>query len=262
MIPIDQITEWSNTSPWSDARDVEQDLIICRALVAIYSDPVLSDKLAFRGGTAIHKLYLPPQARYSEDIDLIQIEPEPIGETLDRLKEVLSFIGLPKTRRKASNNVLLYTFESEPEPRIPRKLKIEINCKEHLSVFGHEYIPFSVNSSWFFGQANIKTYSLDELIGTKIRALYQRKKGRDLFDLYWVLRSGKLDIDRAVKCFREYIEAANGSAPSKKAYMHNLEEKMNDPDFNRDLVPILRRGIDYDISKAHHMVIEEIVENL
>ena len=54
MIPVDQITEWSNTSPWSDARDVEQDLIICRALVAIYSDPVLSNKLAFRGGTAIH----------------------------------------------------------------------------------------------------------------------------------------------------------------------------------------------------------------
>ena len=132
MIPIDYITEWSNTSPWSDSRDIEQDLIICRALVAIYSDPVLAAKLAFRGGTAIHKLYLSPQARYSEDIDLIQIEPEPIGETLDRLKVVLSFIGEPKTKRKLSNTVLLYTFESEPEPRIPRKLKIEINCKEQI----------------------------------------------------------------------------------------------------------------------------------
>ena len=63
---------------------IEQDLIICRALVSIYSDPFLSDHLAFRGGTALHKLYLRPQPRYSEDIDLVQVNAEPIKETIDR----------------------------------------------------------------------------------------------------------------------------------------------------------------------------------
>ena len=262
MIPVDYITEWSNNVPWSDPRDVEQDLIICRALVAIFSDSWLSSKLAIRGGTAIHKLYLPPQARYSEDIDLIQINPEPIGETLDRLSKVLSFIGLPKTKRKSSNNVVLYSFESEPEPRTPRKLKIEINCREHHTVLGHEHIMFAVKSGWFSGQANVKTFLLEELAGTKIRALYQRRKGRDLFDLYWVLKNGAFDVDRAVKCFHEYIVLSDGAAPSKKTFANNLEEKMNNSDFTGDLSRILRPDIEYDIDKAFHVVMEQIVEKL
>ena len=45
---------------------VEQDLVICRALVSIFSDEFLRANLAFRGGTALHKLYLSPQPRYSE----------------------------------------------------------------------------------------------------------------------------------------------------------------------------------------------------
>jgi predicted nucleotidyltransferase component of viral defense system len=262
MIPIDHITEWSNVSPWNDARDVEQDLMICRALVSIYSDPVLSAKLAFRGGTAIHKLYLPPQARYSEDIDLIQIESEPIGETLDQLKKALSFMGLPRTKRKTINNVLLYTFESEPEPRIPRKLKIEINCKEHMTVLGHEEIPFTVDSNWFSGHAHLKTYPLDELVGTKIRALYQRKKGRDLFDLYWALKRGNIDVDRALTCFHEYTMFTNGAVPSKKMYVLNLEDKMADPDFRSDLSPILRQDIGYDIDEAFRIVKEQILDKI
>jgi len=96
MIPILAIADWENSYPWANKRQVEQDLIICRALVAIYTDVFLSSRLAFRGGTALHKLYLSPQPRYSEDIDLVQIQPENIGATLDRLREVLAFLGKPK----------------------------------------------------------------------------------------------------------------------------------------------------------------------
>jgi len=78
MIPISYITEWSEKAPWVENKFVEQDLIICRALVAIYSDEFLAEHLAFRGGTALGKLYLTPQPRYSEDIDLVQVSAEPI----------------------------------------------------------------------------------------------------------------------------------------------------------------------------------------
>ena len=76
MIPVSYITEWSEIAPWPQNRQVEQDLIICRALCAIYSNQFLSEHLAFRGGTALGKLYLKPQPRYSEDIDLVQVNPE------------------------------------------------------------------------------------------------------------------------------------------------------------------------------------------
>ena len=66
-------------TPWSEDFQVEQDLIISRALVEMFSDTVLSEGLAFRGGTALYKLYLTPPARYSEDIDLVQVAPGPAG---------------------------------------------------------------------------------------------------------------------------------------------------------------------------------------
>ncbi|KKR74282.1 MAG: Nucleotidyl transferase, PF08843 family [Parcubacteria group bacterium GW2011_GWB2_40_8] len=73
MIPQRYLEEWKTQAPWPANAQVEQDLIITRALVEIFSDDLLKNALAFRGGTALHKLYLQPQARYSEDIDLVQI---------------------------------------------------------------------------------------------------------------------------------------------------------------------------------------------
>jgi predicted nucleotidyltransferase component of viral defense system len=70
---------------------VEQDLIISRALCAIFSDEYLSSRLAFRGGTALHRIYISPPSRYSEDIDLVQTVAEPIGKVFDKLREVLAF---------------------------------------------------------------------------------------------------------------------------------------------------------------------------
>ena len=58
MIPRSAITHWNKQVPWEDIANVEQDLIITRALTDIFADEFLSKELAFRGGTALHKLYL------------------------------------------------------------------------------------------------------------------------------------------------------------------------------------------------------------
>ena len=86
---------------------IEQDLVICRAIVEIFNDPYLSENMAFRGGTAIHKLFMNPQPRYSEDIDLVQIKAMPIKETITRLQQRLSFLGEPDIRQKANNNTVV-----------------------------------------------------------------------------------------------------------------------------------------------------------
>ena len=79
MIPTAFLQAWSTKAPWPDLRQVEQDLIICRALCDLFNAPALAGKIAFRGGTAIHKLLFKQPLRYSEDIDLVQAHPEPIG---------------------------------------------------------------------------------------------------------------------------------------------------------------------------------------
>ena len=100
---------------------MEQGLVISRALVSIFQDEYLKEKLAFRGGTAIYKLYLTPSVRYSEDIDFIQIDAEPIGQVLNRIRAVLAFLGAPKIKQKASNNVF-FTLHLKAGSLIPRRL--------------------------------------------------------------------------------------------------------------------------------------------
>jgi predicted nucleotidyltransferase component of viral defense system len=91
MIPQAYIQEWKNYVPWISPEQVEQDLIISRSLIQLYQDEYLSTHLAFRGGTAMYKLFLDKQPRYSEDIDLVQIKPESIKNTLERITQVLTF---------------------------------------------------------------------------------------------------------------------------------------------------------------------------
>lgn len=94
MIPKAYITEWREHAPWLQDLHVEQDLIICRALIALFSHPKIADSIAFRGGTALYKLFIRPPSRYSEDIDLVQVRAEPIGELFTTIKKVLEpFLG-------------------------------------------------------------------------------------------------------------------------------------------------------------------------
>lgn len=262
MIPEIAIQEWQEKAPWPTAEQVEQDLLIYRALVAIYSDPYLSENLAFRGGTALHKLYLSPQPRYSEDIDLVQVHAGPIKETYDRLWEVLAFLGKPKIKQKKHNNTLIYRLESEVEPKQPIHLKVEINCMEHFCVMPMVRIPFEVDNKWFNGTCEILTYTLDELIGTKMRALYQRRKGRDLFDLYKALTTSAIDESKVVECYLKYMDFVVDHIPTYKEFITNMEAKMKDDEFLGDTAGLLRAGEIFQPDIAYEKVKERLINRL
>ena len=263
MIPKPYIAKWQEHAPWKQFYQIEQDLVISRALVEIFSDEFLRENLAFRGGTALHKLYLNPAPRYSEDIDLVQIKPGPIKPIMDRLKDVITFFEEPrKTQVKGHGAKVLHRFTSEYE-EIRLRLKLEINCKEHFNVLDWVDFPFKVESEWFSGKAAIRTYSIDELLGTKLRALYQRSKGRDLFDLDYSRLNMKLDINQIIKCFKEYtIFATEKRPPSKKEFLINIEEKENNPDFIGDMEGILRPEIKYNQEAAFEWLKNIVIEKM
>ena len=146
-------------------------------MVEIFNDDFLAGSLAFRGGTALHKLYLQPQPRYSEVIDLVQIRSEPIKETIQRLQKALSFLGKSNVTPKKDNNTIYYRFQSEFPPVQNMKLKIEINCREHFSVLGWEKLPFYVNSEWFKGDCKLTTYAPEELLGPNSGLCIKDEKG-------------------------------------------------------------------------------------
>ena len=262
MIQESFIREWSEMAPWLKNEMVEQDLIICRALVSIFSDDFLRENLAFRGGTALHKLFLQPQPRYSEDIDLVQIKPGPIKPIMFRLGEVLEWLPNRTTQQKKHSNKLLFRVDSEIPPIQQIRLKVEINCFEHFNVLGLQEVPFKVESSWFTGEAKLTTYHLEELVGTKVRALYQQKKGRDLFDLYTALTTRELDVDKVLECYRKYIEFVVDRAPSYKEFVQNMELKMQDEEFLDDVKPLLRPEISFDPHVAYSLVYEKLIDRM
>ena len=263
MIPQAYITEWAEYVPWKFNEQVEQDLVISRALVELFSDQFLSERLAFRGGTALHKLYFKPQPRYSEDIDLVQVKAEPIGPIIDRIRERLKFLGEPKRKQKDRNSTLIYSFESEIPPVQPIKLKIETNCREHFSVFGLKKIHYNVDSSWFQGDCTITTYRVEELLGTKLRALYQRKKGRDMYDLYKAL---KLDpdilIEDIIQTYKEYMNNSTGNIPAIAIFQKNLKDKMEDVEFLGDTASLLRPDEIYEPLEAFNSITKRIIEKM
>ena len=263
MIAQSYITEWSEVAPWGVNAQVEQDLIICRALCSIYSDEFLAEHLAFRGGTALGKLYLKPQPRYSEDIDLVQVQAEPIRETIDHLRDALAWLGEPVVKQKKHNNTLVFKVQPTDQDAGEIHLKVEINCKEHFSVFPMVKVPFAVENSWFKGACEVLTYDLAELIGTKLRAVYQRRKGRDLFDLWKILSMApELDKEKVMQSYERYLGFTASHLPTYKEFVLNMESKLQDEEFLTDTDMILNPGLEYNPATAWEKVKEELVERL
>ncbi len=244
MFPQVDIVRWRAVAPWADDDDVEQDLVITLALFDIFRDETLKAALAIRGGTALHKLHLAPAARYSEDIDLVQREPGPIGPTLSRLCRVLEWIG-PARSETGEHPKLTFRFETENGTR--RRLKLEINSHEH---FGH-VVPrlFVVPDLPVGNSAAVPTYELDELLATKLRALYQRRKGRDLFDLWWAHQQAAPDPARIVALLGDYQAAAGRPMIRSSELRANLAAKRV-PLFLEEVRPLLRPGVAYDPAVA------------
>ena len=110
MIPHNFITEWETiTAPWRTLVMIEQDLAISRALVDLYNNPIIRESLVFRGGTALNKIYINPPARYSEDIDFVQIKSGPIGPIIDSIRSSLSnWLGEPDRKITALLQIAIY----------------------------------------------------------------------------------------------------------------------------------------------------------
>jgi hypothetical protein len=94
-----------------------------------------------------------------------------------------------------------------------------------------------------------------------IRALYQRKKGRDLFD-FWFAFQNRNDISTKdiVHAFNYYMEKSNNKI-SRKLYQSNLEAKQASEVFNADIMPLLalNNAQDYSLNEAYNILLKQIV---
>ena len=255
--------------PWAAQYQVEQDLLLCRAMVALFDDAFLSSQIAMRGGTLLHKVHLAPPARYSEDIDLVVVGTRPEEHIRRAIRRVLTdVLGTPKasvwdTLILAIRNTvkpsrvlrMTYSLPSIIEPGRMLEIVVEANVTERKPHRAVVEMPFSFPFRDKSVQTQIKGYDIHEMLGTKMRAMFQRKRGRDLFDLYWALTKSTSPVDPAaiIESFQHYMKQ-EGTKAGRAEFVGILEAHLKDRGFCSDMEPLLRSGISYDPQSAGRYV--------
>ena len=250
---------------WGAQFQVEQDLLLCRAMVALFEDAFLSSQVAMRGGTLLHKVHLAPPARYSEDIDLVVVGTRPAERIRRAIRRVLTdVLGAPKasvwdTLKLAIRNTvkpsrvlrMTYSMRSIIEPGRTLDVVIEANVTERKPHRSVVEMPFSFPFRDKSVQTRIKGYDIHEMLGTKMRAMFQRKRGRDLFDLYWALTKSTSPIDASaiIESFQHYLNQ-EGTTAGRVEFIGILDAHLKDRGFCSDMELLLRNGITYDPQSA------------
>lgn len=260
MIPDPSITAWALNRPWPNRAAIEQDLLLARLIVAIYDHPRLSQELVFRGGTCLHQLHLPHPLRYSEDLDFVRRTHTGIKPIFDDLREVAAEIGLEVKRADITRHPKLqFRAPSEQDPNLHLRIKIEINTHETSPARELVHLPFKVRSDWFTGATKVLTFTAAELISTKLRALFQRSKGRDLFDLWLALTILELDPDEIVGSFPPY----RPDGYTSERAIQNLYDKLASDVFRHDLdLLVTQLPTGYAVDRAADLVIEKLLRRV
>ncbi|HZL49129.1 MAG TPA: nucleotidyl transferase AbiEii/AbiGii toxin family protein [Solirubrobacteraceae bacterium] len=256
MIAYDYITQWGLGAPWPARRQIEQDLILSRLILEIAGDPLLGGELAFRGGTCLHKLHLPTALRYSEDLDYVRGTRGAIGPYIDALREITVRVGLIEKSRELTGQMTHFICTAPTEDGGEIRVKIEINIAETESSLPRITRPYAVDSRWWSGQADVNTFQIEELMSTKLRALYQRRKGRDLFDLWHALTDLHLDEQLVIDGLAHYM---GDEIFTYRELAANLAAKLEHPDFITDLNTLtVEDPGGYDILAAADLVMERL----
>ena len=265
--------------PWPELYQVEQDLLLSLSMRAIFDDPVLSAQVAMRGGTVLHKIHLAPAARYSEDIDLVAVGERPEGHIRKALMRVLRpVLGREKSsawatlrlavRNSAKSSRILRCIYRVPSASVPgRELTVEVetNVSERLPKYPLQRLPLALNIRGQSLESTIVSYNINEMLGTKMRALFQRRKGRDLFDLYWALTTESalpVKVDDVVSAFQHYMREEGTKVPRAEFVAHLRSCTEDRAGFCTDMAPLLRKDLDYDPRKAGSYVEDQVLSRL
>jgi predicted nucleotidyltransferase component of viral defense system len=111
--------------------------------------------------------------------------------------------------------------------------------------------------------AIVNGFDIHEMLGTKMRAMFQRRRGRDLFDLYWALTKSPIAVEPAgiIESFRHYMDQ-EGTVANRDEFVGILREHLKDRAFLADMAPLLRTGVSYDPLLAGDYVINNLLNLL
>jgi hypothetical protein len=159
---------------------------------------------------------------------------------VDAFRDALSWLGKCQREQAGHSMHLVFRFAPDSAPQTALKLKVEINTREHEVLFGYRRYPFEVASDWYSARTEIVSFEPEELFGTKLRALLQRRKNRDLFDLDHGLMQLGLDRDKVVTCLNHFL--ALEDHPISRAEAEERMLKKLTRSLTEDIEPLLPVG--------------------
>ena len=223
----------------------------------IANDPMLGVELVLRGGIAFHKLLLPQPRRYSEDLDFVRMTTGGIGDVMKRLTSLGQELGYQVNTKMGMYPKVFWKFVYASG--LPGKIKIEINTFERSPMLPLAPRNHEVNSSYCMTKANIPTFQVEELVATKIRALYQRSKGRDLYDLWLAFTELHLDPEAVIAAYPIY----RPENTTREDMIANLHLKLQDGQFCGDMKNLARQDApDYDVQEAGDLTIGSLLSKI
>lgn len=214
---------------------VEKDYVLGWILAAIASHPETKNLWIFKGGTCLKKCYFETY-RFSEDLDF-SLLPDAIY-TRDDLERTLgevaasagdaSGITFPVDTisvRERKDRLGRITFEGKLGYRgplaIPSTPRILFDLTAHEPVIAgiERRSIFHPYPDGLFESATVASYSLAELFAEKTRALLERTRPRDLYDVVFILENQPeiIDLARARDLFAEKCRVKSLTPPSPAA---------------------------------------------
>ncbi|OQX19633.1 MAG: CRISPR-associated protein Csx11 [Candidatus Altiarchaeales archaeon A3] len=254
MISHDELKRKANEQQISVVT-LERDYVIEWVLKSIYGYPQLKDILIFKGGTALKKAYF-KDYRFSADLDFTAIK-DVGGNILKTIFENIvkksaedsgiSFLDIEFEQTRDEYNEEAFEIKipfigPTQQKNSPPKIKVQITRYEKLFFKPEEKDLISTYSDNKDCTVKLKVYSLEEIIGEKLRALHQRVRPRDLYDLYYLLTTQNINKIRVCECFLKKcehkkvdwnIDPFEKSDDFKNAWNISLKDLIsNVPDFN------------------------------
>ncbi len=191
MLSAEELSETARIKGIKNKGYAEKDYILDIVLLLISRNT--KDELVFKGGTCLYKFY--KIARFSEDIDFTLKKEINIDSLLKLIISGLSAFGIEaeiKEKRMPYNSVLITMKAKGPlfmgTPQSFCNIGIDINLKSSIEI---EPANASYNSLY----RDIPSFSLlimgeKEIFAEKVRAIITRNKGRDVYDLWFLLERG------------------------------------------------------------------------
>lgn len=237
MIPQEALSQWNDVVPWDDDRLVEQDLALMRLIIDVAVHPVLCDKLSLKGGTCLHKLWLPKPWRYSEDLDYNRVVASDPLEITDSLREIASDVGFSDVKYNQSRLFLhlwmVDTFEDERKFQVKIDIQREINSDNSA----YQYRHIALDNLWYSNQASVRANTAEDIIASKVLASFQRSRPRDLFDMWAAIKACIVTYEGVASRFAFY-RPDNPERWNTGRVSRNLIDKLNDPSYIAEMEQI------------------------